>query len=89
MRPHGLVLLAIGLDDELRLIERVEPVLVEAAVSKLSVKALDERVLSGLSRLDEKESDVVQACPVRKRATRELWTIVDHNDPGFRPARLS
>lgn len=61
MRPLAIVFLAPLLDDLPSVPHRDEPVLVQAFISELAVKALNVRVLLRLAWLDEAQPQVTTA----------------------------
>src|SRR5690606_9065297 len=67
----------------LRLLERDEPMLVEAFVAEPTVEAFDVRVLRRLARLDQHQLDPVGMGPLVERTPRELRPLVGANDGGI------
>ena len=64
-----------------------EPILVEAAVSELTVKAFHERILGGLARLDKVQLYTGIARPEERRFAGKLRTIVTNDRPGQWPGQ--
>lgn len=54
---------------------RFEPVLIQAAVAKLGIGALDERVVRRLRRPNEVELDTDFLCPEEYGFTGQFWTV--------------
>ncbi len=65
---HGLGLLHVRKDVRLR-----------AFLVKPSVEAFDERVLAGLTRLDEVKADVMSLRLLLHRSARELESVIDED----------
>src|SRR5512139_3352955 len=76
VRAH-LVVVATPVGDGLAgLLQRLEPVLVEALVAELAVEALDVAVLHGFARLDEQMPDVMLDRPGDESPAGELRPVV-------------
>ena len=76
VRTHLVVIATPGGDEDTRLRETGEPLVVEAFVAEAAVEAFDEGVLGRLARLDELQADTIVE---RRSAT---------NQPKIVPARL-
>jgi hypothetical protein len=74
--PHLVVITAPCRNDGFGMIERREPLLVEALVAELAVEAFDVRVLRRLARLGKREGDAVRVRPLVERPPGELGTLV-------------
>ena len=72
-----VVILAPSTDFGARLVQGLEPVLVQALFSELAVEALDGAVLHRPSRLDQDVADVMTLRPADKRPTGELRSVVN------------
>ena len=81
MRPDLVVVDPPLLDDPARIVERFEPVDVEAFVAELPVEALDVGVLVRLSRVDESQVDASLLGPPQEGPAGELRALV--NDDGL------
>ena len=76
MRSHFVVIAAPGRDDRLGVLERREPVFVEAFVAELAVEALDVGVLGRLAGLDQQQLYAVGLRPLVQRSAGELRPLV-------------
>ena len=79
VRPDLVVVLAPEPDGRAGLLQRLEPLFVQALVPELAVEALDVAVLHGPSRLDQDVTDAVGLRPAHKGATGELRPVVGAN----------
>jgi hypothetical protein len=77
VRPDCVVVDAPGFDRRFRVDQIHKPVFVQAFVAKLSVEALDIRVLDRLTRPNEAERDAVRVRPRIERAAGKLRPVVD------------
>ena len=74
--PHFVVVEPPCRDLFARLVQRLEPVLVQALVAEPAVEALDVAVLHGPPWLDQKVSNAVALCPADEGPAGELWPVV-------------
>ncbi len=74
--PDFVVVLPPGSDGSPGLLQRLEPLLVQALVPELAVEALDVAVRHRATRLDQDVPDAVRVGPAHERATGELRTVV-------------
>lgn len=84
MRPTLIVVPSPGLDLRPGVLERLEPVEVQAFVTERPVEGLDEAVVRRLPGAAEIDSDPVMVRPEIQQAPRKLAAIVDE-DPLRRP----
>jgi hypothetical protein len=82
MRPHGIVVTTPALDDDLRLVERVEDLAVEKLVAQARIEALDEAVLPWAASLDVGGPCAYGSNPVLHGFGDELGSIVGTDVPG-------
>ena len=75
-RPDLVVVLAPERDGRSGLLQRLEPLFVQALVPELAVEALDVAVLHGPSRLDQDVTDAMGLRPAHEGATGELRAVV-------------
>lgn len=85
MRPTLVVVPPPSFDLPPSVVNRFEPVNVQAFVALRTVEALDESVVDGFARSTEVETDPVVIGPQIKQMARELATVVDEN-PHWRTA---
>src|ERR1017187_9898763 len=83
VRPDLVVVLAPFRQGDTRLVQVLEPVLVEAFVAKLAVEAFDVAVLHGPARLDQQVPDVVGLRPANEDPTGELRPVVGTHGHGI------
>src|SRR6185369_2686791 len=76
MRSDVVVIGPPFFDGPARVVERREPMTVQALEPKLAVEALDESVLVGLARLDESQLDAALLSPSEKHGTCEFRAVV-------------
>ena len=76
------------LDRRLSILEAGKPVQIEAVLSELAVEALDKRVLSRLSWLDEVQLHPLVLGPEEHRLAGELRTVVANDSFRQCPAEL-
>src|ERR1700712_1507211 len=76
VRPDLFVVLAPERDGRSGLLQRLEPLFVQALVPELAVEALDVAVLHGPSRLDQDVADCVGVGPAHEGTARELRAVV-------------
>ena len=79
MRTHPIVILPPSLRQASCLVQRQEPVLVQALVTKPSVERLDHRIIRGLSRPAEVELHTVEVGPKIQAPRDELGPVIDSN----------
>jgi hypothetical protein len=79
VRSLGVVLEAPRLDDLASVVERVEPVGVQALVAEAAIEALDEGVLRRGAGLDEVQCDAALVGPLVEGVGDELRAVVDHD----------
>ncbi len=87
--PLGIVVHPPGLDDRPRLLQRREPVYIQAFVAEAAVEGLDEGVVRRLTRPGELQPHVVAVRPGVQRLGNELRAIVDRERRGRCPAARS
>ena len=90
VRPDLVVVLAPGADRLAGLGQGLEPVLIQAFVAKLPIKALDVAVLHGLSWVDQKVAYPMSLCPCDECTVGELGSVVgsDRMRISTKPRRL-
>lgn len=71
-----MVVVAPSLDDLPRLIERLEPMHVQALVPRRTVESIDVAVIRGLPRMAEGEVDLVVVRPQVQQPLREFAAVV-------------
>jgi hypothetical protein len=76
MRAHRVVVLAPGLDHDLRLRPRPEPFEAQALVAELAIEALVDAILPGLAGIDQRRRDALIDEPFQKRPRHELGAVV-------------
>ncbi len=82
MRPHGVGVLPVGGHDGTGLVDRPEPVQVEALVAHPAVEAFHYRVLGRLARVDKHDLDPMCVRPRVQRLAPELGAIVEVSRSG-------
>jgi hypothetical protein len=79
VRPDFVVVLSPDGGGRSSLVQRLEPLLVQALVPELSVEALDVAVLHGPAWLDQNVANTVAVRPGHEGPTGELRTVVGAN----------
>ena len=82
MGPDLVVVLPPGRDNGAGVLQRDEPVFVEALVAELPVEALDVGVLGGLSGLGQHQLYPVGLRPLIQRTARELGSLIGPDGRG-------
>ena len=82
MRAHGIVMAPPALDDDLRLLQRVEDLAVEQFVPQAGVEALDVAVLPRTARRDVGRLGADRGDPLLHGLGDELRPVVGPNVPG-------
>src|SRR5690554_4109076 len=79
---HFVVVTTPGGDENTRLREASEPLVVQAFVAEATVETLDERVLRRLAGSDELQADVILDSPLVKRLACEFRPLIGANGTG-------
>ena len=83
MRPDFVVIAPPLLDFASCLIQRSEPLHIQAFVPKLAVETFNIAILHGLARLDEVVPNPMLLHPIQQRFAGEFWSIVRSNRLGI------
>jgi len=76
VRPNLVVVLPPGGDGRSCLVQRLEPVVVQAFVAELAIEAFDVAVLHWPARLNQNVPDSMALCPCHEGPTGELRAVV-------------
>ena len=79
MRTNPIVILPPGFCQPLGFVQRQEPVLIQALVTKPSIERLDHSIIRGLSRPAEVELHAVEGGSQIQAPRDELGPVIDSN----------
>ena len=76
VRSHFVVIEPPSLDLFARLVQILEPVLLQTLIAEAAIQALDVAVLHGPPWLDQDVSNTVSLSPADEGPAAELWSVV-------------
>ncbi len=83
MRPDLVVVGAPERNDGSGLVQRFEPVVIEALVAELAIEALNVAILHRLAGFNQVMFDAVGLAPANKGTACEFWSIVGSHRLGI------